>query len=579
MNYSASPIHTRIIRKQGVGPARLVRRADNIMRRLVDVVAAVLGLLVLSPAFAIIAILIKRDSPGPVFYWGPRVGKGGKPFRILKFRTMYERPDSYRGPKITGSGDPRITPMGHWLRDTKVNELPQLWNVLRGEMSLVGPRPEDPDIAAQWPEATRRELLSVRPGITSPASVLYDDEEELLETGDVVRDYLREILPGKLRLDSIYVRHRTLLSDLDVIFLTMVALLPLLRRRPIPEHALFWGPLAKLVSRYFSWFVVDFGVSLLAVGVAGVVWRSSAPLDLGPRLALIVALLIAVVFSSVNGLLGLHRIYWSKAPASAAITLALSTALATLAVLLVNLFWRPARLLPPGMLVVAGILAYGDFVLFRYRERLFTGAATRWLNWRDQARAAGERVLIVGAGELATMAVWLLRRSELAQAFRIVGMVDDAPRKQGLDVDRVRVLDHTANIPRLVQEHDIGLLLFAINDIEAQDREEILALCRQTSARVVLMPDILQALRARLLPRPVQEGAGLAGNGRLAGAAPGLLAGEAFDFPRWVAHLDELIAGGCWDLARAEVTRVRRDLGDVQAAQGRVREEGNEAHA
>jgi lipopolysaccharide/colanic/teichoic acid biosynthesis glycosyltransferase len=188
---------------------------DSAVRRLLDIFGALSGLLLLWPLFVLIALRVKRDSPGPIFFWGPRMGKDGRPFRILKFRTMYERPESYYGPKITAQADDRITPIGHWLRDTKLNELPQLWNVLIGEMSLVGPRPEDPDLVQSWPKEVRRELLNVRPGITSPASVLYRDEEQLLNAGRLLDDYLRVILPSKLRLDLLYVRHRTLLSDLD----------------------------------------------------------------------------------------------------------------------------------------------------------------------------------------------------------------------------------------------------------------------------------------------------------------------------------------------------------------------------
>lgn len=111
---------------------------------------------------------------------------------------MYERPESYAGPKITANGDGRITPVGQWLRNTKLNELPQLWNVLVGEMSLVGPRPEDPDYVAKWPAEARRELLQVRPGITSPASVLYRDEEQMMQIENRETDYLQKILPSKL---------------------------------------------------------------------------------------------------------------------------------------------------------------------------------------------------------------------------------------------------------------------------------------------------------------------------------------------------------------------------------------------
>ncbi|HNZ14278.1 MAG TPA: sugar transferase, partial [Anaerolineaceae bacterium] len=132
---------------QGRSTHKLAFRLDAFLRRTLDILAALGGLLFLAPFFAVIAIVIRRDSPGPVFYRGPRVGLHGKEFGILKFRTMYECPESYAGSAVTTSGDSRITPLGRWLRDSKINELPQLWNVLVGEMSLVGPRPEDPKLA------------------------------------------------------------------------------------------------------------------------------------------------------------------------------------------------------------------------------------------------------------------------------------------------------------------------------------------------------------------------------------------------------------------------------------------------
>ena len=113
----------------------------NIAKRLFDIIVSALGLILLSPVFCLLSFLIKHESPGPAFYRGPRLGKDGKPFGILKFRTMYECAESYLGPRITARDDGRVTPIGHWLRETKLNELPQLWNVLAGEMSIVGPRP------------------------------------------------------------------------------------------------------------------------------------------------------------------------------------------------------------------------------------------------------------------------------------------------------------------------------------------------------------------------------------------------------------------------------------------------------
>src|SRR5258706_16430552 len=138
---------------------------NDFFKRAFDVFTSLLGIVLLSPFLTAIAILIKRESPGPVIYGGTRAGKGNRPFRIWKFRTMYEVPDSYYGPAVTATGDKRITPLGHWLRDTKINELPQLWNVLIGEMSFVGPRPEDWKIAQDWPEEAQGEILSVRPAI------------------------------------------------------------------------------------------------------------------------------------------------------------------------------------------------------------------------------------------------------------------------------------------------------------------------------------------------------------------------------------------------------------------------------
>jgi lipopolysaccharide/colanic/teichoic acid biosynthesis glycosyltransferase len=193
-------------------------------KRAFDIVMAFIGLFFLWPFFIYIAYLIRRDSPGPAFFWGSRMGRNGKPFKMLKFRTMHERPESYQGPLVTSQDDDRITPLGHWLRDMKINELPQLWNVLRGEMSFVGPRPEDPEITKTWPEESFKEILSVRPGITSPASILYHDEEKLLSQANVMGDYFKSILPDKMRLDRLYVRHRSFFADIDTIFWTLAIL-------------------------------------------------------------------------------------------------------------------------------------------------------------------------------------------------------------------------------------------------------------------------------------------------------------------------------------------------------------------
>jgi lipopolysaccharide/colanic/teichoic acid biosynthesis glycosyltransferase len=217
------------------------KRVYVAFKRLFDILASFFGMLFLSPLFLYVAIRIKKDSPGPVFFKGSRAGKNGREFKVIKFRTMYELPESYHGSRITADDDKRITSFGKWLSDTKFNELPQLWNVLKGEMSFVGPRPEDYEIAMQWPEEIRAEVLSVRPGITSPASVIYRDEKKLLQGTSVMDDYLRKILPEKQRLDQLYVRQQSLMGDLDVIFMTLILLLPGLRKVRPNESTLYSG--------------------------------------------------------------------------------------------------------------------------------------------------------------------------------------------------------------------------------------------------------------------------------------------------------------------------------------------------
>jgi len=407
----------------------------GLVKRAFDVFAALVGLVVLSPLFGVLAILIKTESPGPVFYRGLRVGREGSEFRILKFRTMYERPESYSGPRVTVASDPRVTKTGRWLRSTKLNELPQLWNVLKGDMSIVGPRPEDPEIVATWPSQLREEILSIRPGITSPASVIYRDEEKLLQATSLMDDYLNDVLPRKLRLDQLYVRGGNLLSDIDVVLLTFLALLPRLRLGSWQMEALYTGPVFRLVSRHLSWFVVDVFVAFSAVASSAVLWRLGGPLDLGWGRAALVAAGLAVTFSLFNSVLGLDKVWWQYARPSDALDLAFSSALCSILIVIANAVFPGGPPLPPGMVLVSGLLAWLGFVAVRYRRRLWENLLARWVALRQGAHRFGERVLIVGAGECGQLAAWLLARSSLAGAFSVVGMVDDDPTKQGMTLD------------------------------------------------------------------------------------------------------------------------------------------------
>lgn len=198
---------------------------QSIMKRALDIIASFCGLLLLSPLFVVVALAIKFSSPDPVFFRQERIGKGFRPFWIYKFRTMI-RDAPQRGGLLTTRGDPRITPVGHFLRRTKIDELPQLINVLRGDMSLVGPRPE----VRRYVELFRKNyetILAVRPGITDLASLKYRDESAILARfEDPEAEYVRRILPDKLSLAEEYVRRSSLAFDLVLIFETLLKLMP-----------------------------------------------------------------------------------------------------------------------------------------------------------------------------------------------------------------------------------------------------------------------------------------------------------------------------------------------------------------
>ena len=197
----------------------------RMFKRLFDVLGAGFGLVLLAPLLVGIALWIKLDSRGPVFFRQQRVGRFGAPFHIHKFRSMRENAP-LAGPQITIGADPRITRAGFFLRRSKLDELPQLLDVLAGTMSLVGPRPEVPRYVAMYPPEVREKVLSVRPGITDPASIAYRDESTLLaHAADPERAYIEQIMPAKLRYAVEYVDHMSLANDLRLIGATLRLLL------------------------------------------------------------------------------------------------------------------------------------------------------------------------------------------------------------------------------------------------------------------------------------------------------------------------------------------------------------------
>lgn len=191
-------------------------------KRAFDLLIATLALILLSPVLLAVALAVRLDTPGPVFFRQQRVGRGGVPFRIHKFRTMVH---GAPGLQVTVGADPRITRSGRFLRRTRLDELPQLIDVVQGTMSLVGPRPEVPRYVAFYPPALKDRVLALRPGITDPASIDgIDEAERLARAADPEREYIEVILPDKLRRAAEYAERATLATDLGVLWRTVARL-------------------------------------------------------------------------------------------------------------------------------------------------------------------------------------------------------------------------------------------------------------------------------------------------------------------------------------------------------------------
>jgi len=354
-------------------------------------------------------------------------------------------------------------------------------------MSLVGPRPEDPEFVAHY-SSEERQILSVRPGITSPASILYRNEEEMLHSATVTESYLTQIMPDKLRLDLLYVRHHSFLLDLDVLLRTFAVLLPLFRDSAPDIEEILLGPVQKLIRKHIPWFILDAVIAFVAIALAGLIWRAARPLDVGLGNSILLALGFAFLFSLVNWLMSVQRTAWQYASLSEMMDIALSSGMAMSVLVFGNYFLLDSPLFPSGMLILAGCFACFGFTVSRYRTRLLQGTLNRWQRLTRSLNAGRERVIIVGGGETGQFLLWRLKNSAGSQALDIIGIVDDDLWKRGARIHGVKVLGSRFQIPKIVKEHEVNLIVFAIHNISAAERESILSLCGSTPARVVLMP-------------------------------------------------------------------------------------------
>jgi lipopolysaccharide/colanic/teichoic acid biosynthesis glycosyltransferase len=465
------------------------------IKRLFDLLCAAAGLLLLSPLLLLIALAIKLDSPGPVFFRQERVGRHGVPFRIFKFRTMAIGPPS-GGIALTVAGDRRITRVGAWLRRTKLDELAQLIDVLRGTMSLVGPRPEVPRYVAHYPPEWRERLLSVRPGITDFASVRYRNENELLaDADDPEREYIDVVLPTKLRYALHYVDKPSIATDLRVIGLT-------LRTVFVPAMPPSWSPLTMNDSKLWAW--LDQAMSALnprnralAMAVDALVilacWHVTYLFRLGferwqpgrPWYDDYVSWGVVLTYLVAMALTGVPRGLWRffgfddfKRIAAACVMAGLVSAVAVLMAQLVGVA-RAVLLLHPLFSLLALSLVRMAYRMVWEHARSRTGGQD----------GEPRRAIVLGAGEAARRLVGAIHRRD---GWTVLALLDDDPAKHGLRIAGVTVQGGIADLTLPHVLAGATHVIVAMPSAPAERREQVLALARHTGLVVMSVPGQLE---------------------------------------------------------------------------------------
>ncbi len=454
----------------------MMRRIDALLRRLLDLSAALVGLLLLSPLLALITLLIKLGSKGPVLYRARRIGQGGREIRVLKFRTMVVNADQ-AGPGITTENDTRITPAGRLLRAHRLDELPQLWNVLIGEMSLVGPRPEDPRYVAHYTRG-QRYVLEAKPGITGPAQIVFRNEAERLRgVADPERAYLNEIMPVKLALDVEYLLRRTVLTDIGILLDTI-----------------------RIYTGNRILFVYDVLCLTLAYGLAFAIRFDNTTYSILDQLSLywpVFFLMLAVkLFFFVR--LRLYRRLWRYAGIQEWLSVITAVVLSTAVISAVILaLWVGPWYIPFITGFPRSVIAIDAMLTL-----LLVGGvrfAERWRQEKQVSPAAllhpqpdEKRVLLIGAGDAGVMVAREMQRNRLG--YRLVGYLDDAPDKQGLDIAGVQVLGVLADLPRCVAEQRVDQVLISMPTAPGAVVRRVFYLARQAGVQVRTLPGYFELI-------------------------------------------------------------------------------------
>ena len=320
----------------------------------------------------------------------------------------------------------------------------------------------------------------------------------MLHAGDVMRKYLHELSPDKMRLDQLYVRYRSFWLDIDVILwtvlLTALLLIPKIRAYSPPEPLLFVGPISRLIQRYINWFIWDFLIVLASIGIMGVVVRLFGPLNVGWLRAAEMALAFSAFYTLIGVFLRTNHVNWTKAPFWEVGRLWVCWFITTIVMLSMHYYLGGTRLLTYGIIIISSILSFSGIVFARYRGRLIDGLLSRLRTYRLNSLAIRERVLIVGSGRTAEHIAWLMSHPAYSRKFQIVGFIDDDFRSQGMTIYGSQVIGGINDIPEIIQKQDVGLIILADFQTASHKYREFRELDNFKPARVVVAPDIFGSL-------------------------------------------------------------------------------------
>lgn len=463
----------------------------TMLTRALDICIALFGLLILVLMLPVIGLLIKFDSDGPVFYRCDRVGKNGKIFKMLKFRTMYETRTPL-GASVSPQGDPRVTPIGRFLRRTKLNEFPQFLNVLKGEMTLVGARPESPDLAAAYPPEAQA-IFSVKPGLVGPNQILGRNEEERYPQGvEPTNYYIQAILPSKLSLDLEYIQNKSLLLDLKYLFLAAKATV---------TGVISWQHVRDNLGQ-ISLLITDSVCCLLSCQLA-FFFGFKEMLPFGPHpgawkilpLILLIRLPFLVYFGGYQtvirylGLSDLKQLF-------------LGVSLGSIGLLIGG--WLSGLSLAAYGTVFALDWIYLILLLSGYRA-LIKSVQLHYNNKKKFNKSEPRRAIIWGAGDEGR---WCLRYlNQNPDPYEVVGFIDENPKMRNRRIDGRRVLGNHHHLDVLVRLHEIQEIFIADPGVSDSQMDLVQELHNQGSITLTrFVPHTIMQLtptpkRVTLVPR------------------------------------------------------------------------------